>query len=334
MKQFKQLNKFKSFFLAVFFVLIGSSLSMANDLWKGPFEIKNQFPLTSDLLSPEPEKASIYDKDTGDGTLSLSYSSIYIFNSSPSWDVGMDMEIAELTYSYRRGITDYLEVGGEVPVLSFRGGFMDSFLSDYHRLFGFPDYGRSERPRNSFLYYLRRDGKDIILPEDNKIGLGDISLYGKFALKKGDPNISVKLMVEAPTGNAKKGFGNGSWDYGISLLMDKELLQSVKLYGGVGLILPGNLKGYEKIHLNPYPYGFIALEKSFGDWSLIGQMQVAKSPFPKTGIKQIDNIAVSGTGGVKYRISNNHILSFSLSEDVNLSGAPDVTFNLSLKEFF
>ena len=49
------------------------------------------------------------------------------------------MEITELNLRFRKSINNFIELG-EVPILSFNSGFMDSFLDSYHDTFGFPDY--------------------------------------------------------------------------------------------------------------------------------------------------------------------------------------------------
>ncbi len=44
-----------------------------------------------------------------------------------------------------------LETASYDNSISFNSGFMDAFLSSFHKTFGFPDYGRSGRPGNDFL---------------------------------------------------------------------------------------------------------------------------------------------------------------------------------------
>lgn len=320
-------------FLLSLLILVSPSWGMAKEAWQGPFEVKPQFPLTLPLLSIGPEKAAVLEQGKVESGWSLSYSNILMILASPGWDVGMDMELSQFSYSYKRGIGQNLELGAEAPLLSFGNGFMDQAITGFHQVIGVPDY-RYQRPQNSFLYYIRRNGRDIIAPAEGKIGLGDISLYGKFLLRKDDPHISLKIAVQAPTGDPRLGFGNGSWDYAAALMMDHPFSESLNVYGNIGYSSLGDWTGVESISFVNYVYGFIGVEQSFGRWSLAGQVQMANSPFPYMGIYQVDNTVISGTAGLKYRMTGTQTLLFSVSEDINFSGAPDVSFNLSYGNSF
>jgi hypothetical protein len=77
-------------------------------------------------------------------------------------------------------------------VLILGAGFMDGFLEEYHDTFGFSDYGRSERPKNEFLYEVKRDGA-LIIQGKSGVRLGDIRLALKKSLISSDDfGLSVK----------------------------------------------------------------------------------------------------------------------------------------------
>ena len=103
-------------------------------------------------------------------SVSLSHSSVYLVRDSSEWFLGLDMEITELNLIFKRNIRDFIELGADLPLVSFSSGFMDSFINSYHEAFGFPDYGRSSRPDNKFLYEVTRKGGLIIKGENGRIG--------------------------------------------------------------------------------------------------------------------------------------------------------------------
>lgn len=309
------------------------SPSQASGSWQGPFEVTNQSPLMLPLLAPVPTQATLLEKGRTESFWNLSYSNTYQIQSTPGWDIGLDMEIAQLTFQYSRGVSENVEIGSRVPLLAFTGGFMDGILHSYHAFLGMNDY-RTARPFNTFLYYLRRNGQSIILPVDGQAGLGDISFYTKVAISRNDPAMTLQLTVEAPTGDARKGFGNGSWDYGITLLAEKQLTRDQKLYFNLGYTFPGDWIGYDILPLHPYKHGLLAWEDRFDPLSIVLQVQVIESPFPATGIWQVDNSIISCTGGIKFALSENRTLSLSMTEDLNASNIPDVSINLSLKDHF
>ena len=142
------MKKSASLFSLFLFITVFSN-SYAFD---GPLQVKNKFPLFLNVNAPYLESASLQNSFTA----SLSHSSIYLVEHSSEWDMGLDMEITELNLRFRKSINNFIELGVDVPILSFNSGFMDGFLDSYHDTFGFPDYGRSDRPKNDFLYEVKK----------------------------------------------------------------------------------------------------------------------------------------------------------------------------------
>jgi len=298
--------------------------------FEGPFQVKNQFPLFLYLDAPVFESA-VNGSSFG---LSVSHSSMFMMRNSADWTVNLDMEVTELNLKYQRNIPDFFEFGVEVPVLNFSSGFMDGFLDSYHRAFGFPDYGRETRPENAFLYEVKRNGAVVARAEEGRIGLGDVRLTLKRELIKGDPVVSVKVNMEFPTGNASRGFGNGSIDGGIALLVDKRLGEKFNSYVNLGVVLPGDLHAIQTVKMKEYFYAGAAVEAALRkNFSLLAQISFQNSPFPHTGIGSVDRTAALLTFGGRYRKGKDS-LEFSLTEDANTAGAPDVIFNLAYKKSF
>jgi hypothetical protein len=296
----------------------------------GPLQARNQFPLFIYIDAPYLEKASPENSFSA----TFSYSSVYLVQESSEWSAGLDMEIAELNLRFRKSFGNFIEIGIDLPIVSLTSGFMDGLLGSYHDSFGFPDYGRSERSDNKFLYELRKNRKLIIGGENGHIGLGDTNLSVKVPVLKGDPMISMRGDIEFPTGDAESGFGNDSLDAGISLLIDKKLSESVNTCVNLGAVSPGDFKGYDKIGLKDFLYGGASLEAMvWKDVSIIGQVFIQGSPFPKTGIAEVDRTAVLLSLGGRYQAENSSF-EFSLTEDPNTAGAPDVTFNVTVKKRF
>ncbi|MBI5847698.1 MAG: DUF3187 family protein [Nitrospirae bacterium] len=310
--------------------IVSLCMIMPASAFDGPLRVKNQFPLFMHLDSPCFESAATVNSFS----TTLFYSSVFMNRQSAQWKAQLDMEIAELNLRYTRQISNLVELGVEVPILALTSGFMDPFLNTFHSTFGFADYGRQSRPGNSFLYQVQRRGSVIIRGEDNGIGLGDIKLSAKKLLFDKDPLISIKADVELPTGAASKGYGSGSLDGGLSVLIDKRLGENIISYYNMGVIFPGRLKAVEPIHINTSGYGGVGLEALiYQKFSLLGQVMVQTSPFPKTGIGTIDRTSVLFTLGGRYVKGKEHF-EFSFTEDPNTAGAADVTITLSYKTYF
>ena len=262
---------------------------------------------------------------------SLSHSSTYTVQSSGSWDIDLDMEITELNFRYKRIFKDFIEIGLDIPVLYIGGGFMDGFLESYHDAFGFSDYGRSERPHNNFLYEVRKDGS-LIIQGNSGFGLGDIRLTIKKPLITSDDlNLSIKGDVELPVGNAKTGFGNGSVDAGLSLILDKRITDKIMTYWNIGGVLAGDVKGHQTLDIDDFIYGGAAIEAHINEkLSLLAQVMGQTPIYPTTNISAVDDDSWMISFGGRYHIGKGS-LELSLTEDLNTAGAPDFIVNLTYR---
>jgi hypothetical protein len=298
--------------------------------FEGPLQVRNQLPLFMAAAAPMPERALLEDSLSA----GFSYSSVFMARSSQRWSVSSDFEVAELAFQWKKRVGDYAEIGIHLPVLSYNSGFADGFLETYHKTFGFSDYGRSSRPKNAFLYEVRKDGRLLVKGEGGSVGLGDISLSAKVAVLRGDPCVSLLAAVELPTGDASRGFGNGSLDARAAVLIEKRFGERFLAFGNLGYAFPGDLKAIETEPLKGFPFGALGLEAALSpSFSVVGQVVAQGSPFGKTGIASLDRTSVLLSFGGRYRTGKNSI-EVSLTEDPNTSGAPDVTVSAVLKHLF
>jgi hypothetical protein len=311
---------------AVFTLLLFCSVPAL--AFEGPLQVKNQFPLFLPINQPYLEPAT----PSSSFSLSLSHSSVFVMEESAHWTAHLDLELTELDLRYRRNIPDLFEVGFDLPVLRATGGFMDRPLTWYHRTFGFPDYGRNTRPQNEFLYDIKKDGAPLIEGDNDRAGFGDVRLTLKKGITGPDPVVSILADAELPTGNARIGYGSGSIDSGIAALVDKDLAARSRLYANLGAVFPGDLKAYQTIKLRSFYYAGTGIEAMVSaNLGLLAQLMAQTSPYPKTGISQIDSTAlVLALGGRYYAGTSSFELS--LTEDLNTSGAPDFILNFSFKK--
>ena len=171
----------------------------------------------------------------------------------------------------------------------------------------------------------------VVIGENDKAGLGDMRVEAKKQLVAGDLAVSVMGTVELPTGDAKVGYGNGSIDAGMALLMDWRPGKDALWYANLGAVFPGELKGYQTVRLRNYGYAGTGLESLvWPSLSLIGQVSIQSSPYPRTDIVQIDRAGVLLVLGGRYYAEKGSY-ELSLTEDLNTSGAPDFILNLTWK---
>lgn len=320
---------FKCIIFLIFFLVCFQSHALSSEApFDGPFQIKNLFPLFLHANQPYLEKAALENSLS----FTLSHSSTYTVQESGDWTIHLDMEITELNLRYKRIINNNFEFDFDIPVLIIGAGFMDGFIEDYHHAFGFPGYGRSNRPKNEFLYEVRKDG-DLIIRGKSGVKPGDIRLSLKKSLISSDNlNLSIKGSVEIPLSSARQGFSNGNIDGSLSVALDKRISDRTITYWNVGAVFPGNVKGHEDLNMKNFFYGGAAAETHLiKDLFLIVQVLGQSKIYPTTDLEAVDRAAVLLAVGGRYHTGKG-ALDLSLTEDLSQSGVPDFILNLSYKK--
>ncbi len=285
----------------------------------GPLQVRNQFPLFLGAAPPYLESAELRDSLT----LGLHHSSVYLLETTAAWSVRMDLELTEMDIRLKKRITARTEIGLDLPVIRPAAGFLDGPLEEWHDLLGVGDYGRGARPQNEFLYAIDRNGAPVIRGESARTGLGDLRLTLKQVLLEGTATVSVLAGIEAPTGDARTGYGNGSIDLLAAVLADLQWGDVYRGYLNAGYIVPGDLKGYQTVGLRNAAYAALGLEAAWRPrFSLLVQTLAQQSPLPVTGAHHIDRPSVLLTVGGRYAFEQGS-LELSLTEDASVSGAPD-----------
>ena len=135
-------------------------------------------------------------------------------------------------------------MGIEVPYLFQGGGFLDSFVVNWHNTFWLPQGGRDNAPNGRLLYSYRKDGIQKLLMNRSGSGIGDISLTGGVSLydvrsSGGHDRVSLKGAVKLPTGDSPYLRGSGGTDAMLQLcgsMNSSSDWGSVGVYGSIGAL--------------------------------------------------------------------------------------------------
>ena len=129
---------------------------------RGPLRVQNRYPLYILFLTPVPDTPMLIEPGQWQISLNADYTSVYINEQSRDWSVLMDMEMTILDLGLAYGLTPRLNIALRGNWISMQAGFLDGPLGTYHEIFGFPDYGRPDRPMDEFGYHLTVNGKDWV----------------------------------------------------------------------------------------------------------------------------------------------------------------------------
>ncbi|MBI5895876.1 MAG: DUF3187 family protein, partial [Desulfobacterales bacterium] len=188
---------------------------------RGPLAVSNRFPLHLIFLSPRPVSAQLPDQGALGAELAVDYSSIYLDENSDAYDFLADMETTVLELSLAYGLTERLGLRLNVPLVSMNSGFLDDFLEAYHDALGASNYGREDRPPNSFAYHMAQGGEPWVQGSTGEFGWADITASAQWAMFRptGERRwqASILASAKAPAGDPDYGYGSGRWDAGLFL---------------------------------------------------------------------------------------------------------------------
>ena len=113
-------------------------------------------PLTGIFGFPDStEGALLLEEGTDAWSMLLLTASHSIADQTAAEALILDGETTRLELSYRRAVSERLELGLELPYLWHESGSLDSVIDDWHGFFGFPDGARASRPRDVLEFFYR-----------------------------------------------------------------------------------------------------------------------------------------------------------------------------------
>ncbi|HEY5522163.1 MAG TPA: DUF3187 family protein [Desulfuromonadaceae bacterium] len=327
----------------LFCILMLPLAALAADSEITPFKTGNQSPLVQIYGLPHDTGADIAPPGTFHVSLNQDLSSNYTVHSSSREQVTLDGETYRMAFATRYGIAPHWEVGVEIPYVIQGGGFLDSFVIDWHNIFGLPQGGRDNAPKNRVNYSYRKDGAQKLLMDQAASGIGDIALTGGFSLydvrdTERHDRLALKGSVKLPTGDSSYLLGSGSTDFMLQLcgsMISYSEWGSLGVYGSVGGIVMSRSDVLSDQH-NPLA-GVATLGFGWGPASWISFKAQLNSNTPLYHGSSLAEISKSPflliLGGA-LRFPGEYLLDIGVAEDVAVATAPDVSFHLGLSKRF
>jgi len=318
--------------------MTGVTTDDANGSEKGPLQVRNRFPPHLMFLTPMPDSPRVLKKNSIEAAFSMDYTSLYAHHVAEEWAVLMDMEMLVLDFSLAWGVTDALDLSVDVPLIQMSDGFLDRFLENYHGMFGFPNYGKEERPYDEFAYHIQKEDQDWFEADPGKFYLGETVLSAKLRLvgpkQNRHFNSSLAYAIKLPTGDEKRGFGSGRIDQVITLLTQFRFAPVV-LYLNPGYIFLADPKTLgPEVSVDDIFTMLAGIEFEVGEkWSLLAQVNTYTSMFKDTGVPHLDQDSTELALGFSVQVSNRMNLEFAFCEDLTRA-APDFTVHTRLSYVF
>lgn len=302
--------------------------------------VRNQHPAQLTVMRLEPLPSATLAAGAVEARASAAYTSLFLAGSTPQSAFSMDGEILRTQLGARYGLGGGVEVGFGVPLLHTTGGFLDSFLIDYHDAFGFPDQGRSDTARNRFEVFAETNGQRVYELREEGVMLGDVPLEAAIELVpvlrsadgSGSPGLSARFGVELPVGDEAAGASNGQADYAAGLSATWPLS-----FGAVHAEAQHTVAGSPAVarraglEFADVTAGSLALEaQPLADLGLLAQVTWETATLEALDLDRASKDTVLLWLGARVRLDGNLFVEVGFGEDLSEYIAPDFTAWLSM----
>lgn len=325
------------------FLLLAAAPLPAADMAITPFKTFNQQPTLQLYGLPLDATAAITPPGRFTVALLQEVASSYTVNSSATEQLVFDGEGSRSTLTVRYGLADRFEAGVNIPYVAYGGGFLDSFIVDWHDVFGLPQGGRDGAAKGVINYRYRRDGVTRLQLNRSGSGIGDISLVGGMRLHDtvGDRSrerLALRADLKLPTGEVAGLRGSGSTDLALSLCALQESSSrwgSFGLFGSLGGLAMTDGRVLADQQNNFAAFGSLGVGWGPVSWISFKLQLNAATPFYRhTALAELGRGSLLLVTGGALLLPDNYQLDIGVGEDVAVGTAPDVTFHFGLSRQF
>lgn len=185
------------------------------------FSTTNQNPFIQIYSLPSPSMYSTPGTDRWAWSIEFDLANGAIQDELPSGErLALDGETYRTSLMLRRQVSARVVAGLNVPFVAHSGGFLDSFVRDWHDVFGLSNSRRDDFEDNSLDYSYASDAGDAFRVTERSRGLGDIRLTLDHGLDTTDARrrMGLRAGLKLPTGAGENLHGSGSTDVSLQLL--------------------------------------------------------------------------------------------------------------------
>jgi hypothetical protein len=291
------------------------------------FPFRDENPLVRGFYLPLPSDSRLTDGQSLSATLSLT-NTINVENR-PQESVFIDGESDVVRLTYENTLWQSWRYRFTVPIIHDSGGFLDSVVASWHRLFGLPQGQRPFYPKGEIVYsYSGRGNVDIT---QSQTGIGDISGdIGWYGVDDAHRTVSFWGGLAAPTGSASKLTGDGAWD-GAVWAHGALRWPKWQLAAELGLVQPFGDEIFAGYAHKTSAFARFAATRALGSqWSVRAQLDGQSGRVEDSGIRLLGPSLELSIGAVR-RLGEHWRLEFGFAEDAAVNTAPDITFFLGIR---
>lgn len=327
--------------LRILVYLFLGTVSMALPAWGleiTPFQVRNLAPTAQVHGLSIAETPHVLPAGTTSLHTSFDLANNASLSSLTNEGIQLDGESYTATLGLRYGLSDTLQVGIDLPWVWHSGGFLDSFISDWHDLFSLPNGSRDDLQNDQLDYFYVQAGEERLRLQNETDGFGDLRLLLAWQFKATEQSaFTLQTQIKAPTGDADKLTGSEAWDLSLALsaLRNFPLGKGQgALWGGFGVSWLGDGEVLREDVEDFAANGWFGAGWSPLHW-LAFKLQIdSHTALYDSDLSELGDPAVILTLGGTIGLGENTFLDIGVGEDLNVTASPDATFHLNLAHRF
>lgn len=294
----------------------------------GPLATYNQSALARAFELPVLGQARVLTAGESADALRYDLTTEYHTSGDAGEVVVLDGETNLLTLAFRRGLGRGLDLSLQLPVMYQGGGFMDGPVEDWHSLFGLPQGGREQAPRNRYLYGYARNGQTQLLEQRSGADFGDVRMaLGWQALDGLALRTEIKFETGSESHLAGGNSGVAAWgDYALPFAAGS--MFSGYLSGGVSYNGQTAILGDMQTQWVPFAGAGLAA-RVFDPLSLLVQLYGHGALYDESELDPFRD-ALQLTMGLRYHVDPRFDVDLAFQEDLITTSSPDFSVHLAL----
>ncbi len=300
----------------------------------GPISIVNQSPIQLLFLQPIPDRVDTLPGGYSSIRVNTTITNTLLSQKSEHYAATIDTEMIRTSLEVHYGAMPGLELGLSIPFAHYYSGFMDKPILEVEKIFGKTRAVRREEEADQFTYFVKKDNKIFISGSKNSTGMGDFVLRAKGKVwDEGNtlPGLSARLAVKFPTGDKDRAFGSGEVDWGLGLLLQKNI-NRMSAYLNADVTFPGDAFDDAGVSLREFYTFMLGTEYRFTPrFSALAQINWITRPFKDTGLELLDRRIIEFLIGLSYCTKNGIFVQTGGVEDFfdSCESGADFTFFLN-----
>lgn len=302
--------------------------------------LRNQNPFMQIFGLPPFQSATLVPAGSLEYAVSLDIVSHAESGANPLEDISIDGESYFLAVSFRRGLTERLEIGIDVPLVAHAGGFLDSAIENWHDLLGLSNSKR-QGPDSQLGFRYSNAGVTLYELNSTSIGIGDIQLTAAMPLRKASEtnplSVSIRSSVKLATGASSELRGSGATDFSLGLYAsDRYTLwrRNLDISGFAGVLLLGDGEVLPDLQRSALTYGGAAAAWWISDRFGVSAQLQAEGPYYDSEVDELGGASAQLAVGFEYRVPQQGTsLHFSITEDIvaGTTTTPDFGVHFSVR---